>query len=405
MDQINRRRFLNHTLKGVSFFAAYPVLQACSSGKSPSIEKIELYRYDINIPRHFSWGTWHNRQQIFMKVTAGDYFGWGEVSGSTNNPELDLRKWGKFLGDFKGLEISQALEQVHTQQNEQMVLDKDKLEFLEMTLLDIQGKIEERPAIELLGMNKRDAVPGLFCILEKDMDKVAERTHLCMDLNLDSHVKYKMYGDQEVDLEIIKLARSILSDASFVLSDANRGYKNWNSVDELAVILKGLHAEGLNAMEDPAEMTREQWIELQTKVGDLGLVPDYPLRPAWKGPEQISAGMGRTYNMHPESMGSLHHLSRLSEKIRSIGGGIMIGDASLVGPACSVWQQIAIGVGASWVEAIEKPEESDQYLECLKFKPTFRDDKGHFAAKMKPGFGVDIDTGLLQKVCSHYVDL
>ena len=33
----------------------------------------------------------------------------------------------------------------------------------------------------------------------------------------------------------------------------------------------------------------------------------------------------------------------------------MIGDSSLIGAACTFWQQLAIGNEASWVEAMEKP--------------------------------------------------
>ena len=80
----------------------------------------------------------------------------------------------------------------------------------------------------------------------------------------------------------------------------------------------------------------------------------------------------------------------------------MIGDASLVGPACSAWQQMAIGLGASWVEALEKKEDSEAYLECIVSKATYRDTNGNFTADLKPGFGLQIDEDKLRRCVSRY---
>ncbi len=272
-----------------------------------------------------------------------------------------------------------------------------------MGLLGLIGSIEEKPATQLLGMNETAPVPGLYCILDKDLGKVEENIHRGIARQLDTHMKFKMYGEQELDLSIAQLAWSILGKDSFILSDANRGYKGWKSIDELAQILIALRNNGLNAMEDPAELSIPQWEELQSKVGSLDLAPDYPLRPAWEGAHRITKGMGRIYNLHPESMGSFHHLRPLVEKVKGFGGKLMIGDASLVGPGCSIWQQIAIGVGAAWVEAIEKEADSEAYLACLGSQPTFRDENGLFAYSPRPGFGIEIDEKMLREACPvHY---
>ena len=44
----------------------------------------------------------------------------------------------------------------------------------------------------------------------------------------------------------------------------------------------------------------------------------------------------------------------------------MIGDDSLVGPGCTIWQQLAIGLSAQWVEATEKEDDSDFFYECIR---------------------------------------
>ena len=48
----------------------------------------------------------------------------------------------------------------------------------------------------------------------------------------------------------------------------------------------------------------------------------------------------------------------------------MIGDDSLVGPGCTIWQQMAIGLSARWVEATEKEEDSVFYYKCVEQIPT-----------------------------------
>ncbi len=389
--------------------AALPSLLAFDvTADKHSIDQIELFRYDINTPRHFSWGTWHNRQHVFMRITSGEHTGWAEVAADKNNPELDTRTWGSFLQDFKKRTLDEAYALVKVNQvgtGKDGKYHKKQLEFVEMGLLDLLGRIRGKPAIELLGMNNRASVPGLYCILDDDLEKIAEGIKQCQQQNLDDYVKFKMFGKPELDLSIAKLARKGLGKDAFILSDANRGYKNWQTIDELADILNNLRAQGLNAIEDPAELTNAQWIALQNQIGDLALVPDYAMRPAWRGLERAVPGMGRVYNFHPESMGSLHHLAPLADKVRGFGGKIMIGDASLVGPACSVWQQIAIGVGAVWVEALEKAEESREYLACVVDKATYRDQTGQFAMKPKPGFGLEMDVVALREHCPKSITI
>ncbi len=403
---LDRRKFMGQTLKASAFIStssALPMASIFEGTKTPNkIDKIELYRYDNDIPRYFSWGTWYNRQQIFMKMTSGDFVGWSETNGSKNNPALDLKKWGEFLKPFTGMRVNDAYALIKANQNSNGKFSVSQLEFIEMSLLDLLGRIEEKPAITLIGLHALDPVSGLFCILNNDLKEIEQNIHKAITQGLDTHVKFKMYGKRDFDLEIVKLARPLLGKDAFILSDVNKGYKNWRNLDELAEILIELREAGLNACEDPAKLTQEEWIRLQQKVGELSLVPDYVLRPSWEGIHNLKTDMGRYYNMHPDTMGSLHGLSALGKKIKTLGGGIMIGDASLVGPACSAWQQIAIGSGASWVEAIEKNEDSEGYLECLISKPTYRDDNGKFAVNPTPGFGVHLDEEKLIAIAKRY---
>lgn len=404
---MKRREFINKSTQFSSGAILGTLLTSFdwATKKNPSIEKIELFRYDINIPRYFSFGTWHNRQQLFMKITAGDYYGWSEMNGSNNNPDFDLKENSKFLHDYKNLKIHDAYELLKSRQTKGTKFNKNILEFIELGLLDVLGKMEGKPATTLLGMSESNPVPGLYCVLNHQPDKIAKYINIAMEQNLHHFMKFKMYGDDELDLAILKQGREMLGDKPHVISDANRGYKNWKALDELVPQLVRLRENGLDGMEDPAELTNQQWIELQSQVGELTLIPDYPTRPSWETVHNIKKGMGRIYNLHPATMGSIHHLTKAAEKIKSFGAGVMIGDASLVGPACNAWQQIAIGLGAEWVEAIEKKEESADYITCIQSKPTYRNASGLFACDSKPGFGLELDEQLLEEICKAKISI
>ena len=390
--------------------ATYPLLSACvpKNGNeylNEKITKIEIFRYDINIPRYFSWGTWHNRQHLFIKISTGDFYGWTETPASKNNPDFKPTAWVKYLEQFKGLTLGEAQKLLASEQVLGSKRSLKMLESLDMALLDVLGRLQNKSAVELLGLTGTNPVPGLYCILDKDEKKVREEAEKSIEQNLAHHMKFKMYGDEKVDMKLLKTIRDVLGDEAVVISDVNKGYKKWKSLDELKGILDRFSANGLNAIEDPAHLKPKQWIQLQEMVGDLNLIPDAPMRPAWKGIKTMKPGMGHIYNLHPSTMGSFTHTAQLAKKVKEIGAKVMIGDDSLVGPACSAWQQIAIGVDATWVEAIEKKEDSKLYLECLQSTATKKEANGYYSFKPKPGFGLELDTKRLKKVSELYIEL
>ncbi|WP_397364549.1 enolase C-terminal domain-like protein [Olleya sp. R77988] len=406
----NRRDFIKSMSALGILGVTYPLLSSCVNNNrneylNEIITKIELFRYDINIPRYFSWGTWHNRQHLFIKISSGEFYGWTETPASKNNPDFKPTAWVEYLKQFKGLTIGEAQKLLASEQVLGSKRSLKMLESLDMGLLDLSGRLQNKSAVELLGLTGRNAVPGLYCILDKDEEKVREEAEKSIAQNLAHHMKFKMYGDEAVDMKLLKTIRDVLGDEAVVISDVNKGYKKWQSLDELKGILDRFKANGLNAIEDPANLKPHQWVQLQEMVGDLALIPDAPMRPAWKGLEIITKGMGKIYNLHPSTMGSLNHTAQLAEKVKDIGAKVMIGDDSLVGPACSAWQQIAIGLNATWVEAIEKKEDSKLYLECLQSTATKKDANGYYSYQPKPGFGVELETNRLKKISELYVEV
>ena len=369
------------------------------------IDAIEFFQINVNSPTHFSFGTIENRQTCMVRFIHGKYDGWAEIQAAKNNPDFNLKRWADFFKIFLNMTIADAFNHLQKKHNG---WNWDVLELCEIALLDLTGKIIEKSAIEILGLAERNSVPGVFCILQDKPEKAAKMAETALVRNLKSHLKIKIFGDNSLDTQIIKAVRKIIPEETFLIGDANYGYgKNIKKIsNELVDNLKNLYNIGLNACEDPAGMPNELWKELQSKVGNLNLIPDVPLRPAWTAIQNIIPDMGRIYNIHPACTGSIFYAVKLARKIQSFGAKLMIGDASLVGAACTVWQQLAIGLGADWVEAIEKPEESDVFSSCVLECSTAQMSDGKFGIKnLYPGFGLKINIDKLKKLSDNYCRL
>jgi hypothetical protein len=83
----------------------------------------------------------------------------------------------------------------------------------------------------------------------------------------------------------------------------------------------------------------------------------------------------------------------------------MIGDGSYIGAACTFWQQLAIGNEASWVEAMEKPQEQDAFIRCVEEKATELNKSGKVVANFKPGFGLKVNESKLLSLSDKHLNI
>lgn len=403
---IGRRQF-TESLGASMMLSLLPgiIFGSCGTRSIQRVDSVALFLVNVTKARNFSHSVWYNRQHVFLKIQSGPYIGWSEALVSKNNLDFDIAAWGDFLKELQGMKLEAAIGYVRSKFLEGRWNAKQSEPAL-IALYDLVGKATNKPTIELWGLEGRNPVPGLFCILEKEVEKALIQAEIAKEQKLDSHVKVKMFGNTEVDMALTKALRNSFGKETFLMADANRGYKTWASIDELAKILKGLQAEGLDAMEDPAELTSEQWIGLQSKVGEFSLIPDRPMRPAYRALDLFDPQMGFYFNIHPDTMGTFKEVVELGRRIIASDRGLMIGDSSLIGPACTFWQQLAIGLGASWVEAIEKPQESMVFSQCIKQMSTKINNKGMSEiTKLRPGFGIEMDEIKLGEMADKFVIL
>lgn len=386
------------------------IADSLNSSKA-TIERIEFYGIHVDAERRFSYKVEKHRQHAFIRFVADGHSGWAEANLGYNkdhpNVPLAKRVWRMgWFDNLKGKTPSEALEYLRASRQKH---DYRQLEYAEVALLDLAGRLLGRPTLELLELTSRQPIPGVYCILSDQPKVVIQEAERALSQNLTSHLKVKLYGRVDTDLQVVRAARQVIDPDAYLIGDVNYGYRRepaQDGLDEIISPLLRLRDVGLSACEDPAAMSANQWSELQEAVGALDLVPDVPLRPAWKADQQINPRMGEVFNMHPACMGSIIDTVLLGKKIKSWGKRLMVGDSSLVGPACPIWQQIAIGLGADWVEAIEKPQENQIFQECTLRQSPGRSTSGQvILADTLPGFGTELDVEKLRRLAFEFVSV
>lgn len=366
------------------------------------IDRITLYRVDVTKARHFSHGSWNSRQHLFVQLSSGTAHGWGEWIASVNSPEMNVRQAGNFLRPLLGQQLANLATKSLAWQNPPEKPTKGN-EAVDFALWDVIGQALSEPTLRLFGAQppENKSVPGLACVLQRDPAAVRTDAAAALAMGMQSHLKVKLFGDEAIDVAVIRAAREIYGPEAYLVGDVNCGYRT--ELPVLAAILRRLHAVGLSACEDPAELNPEQWVALQAEVQPLDLIPDAPLRPASHAVSTLLPGIGNICNLHPGCMGSLPGTLALGARVREIGAGIMIGDDSLIGPGTHAWQHIAVAIGARWVEAIEKPAESTVFHDAI-LRSTAHFANGIVTANHGPGFGLAVDENKLRATATAVAD-
>lgn len=368
---------------------------------SARVESVRAYLLDVHAPRHLSGGTWSTRQHAVLAFAGAGHRGWGECLAAVDTPAFELTAWSAPLRMLVGLPIADALATVGTCH---AAWPPGMLEAAELALLDLLGRCEACPATTLLALPHRDAVAALPCILERDPAIAAARAR---DARGTAYLKLKLFGARDDDRALVRAVRAAAGPGIRLLGDVNEGYPHEPGapLDELAATLRALAGAGLDLCEDPAPLALDEWRMLRPLVHPLDLVPDVPCRPAWTALDALPPDMGALYNLHPDCLGSIAATVALALRVRGFGGQIMVGDDSLVGPGCTAWQQLAVGLGAVCVEALEKPTECDVFLRCVRTQATHRTRDGTVQiTAARPGFGLDVDEAMLSATADAVVD-
>lgn len=366
------------------------------------ITEAKLYLYQIHATKKFSFGTWTSRQHIIVAIKAGDKTGYGENIISVNRPDISLDTWSGWLQELVGKPVGEAIDYLRDHRDSW----EDRMtEMTEMCLVDLWGKLVKENALDLLELPGTNPVYGVYVILSDDLNFVDEKVHYAISCGKTKYIKVKLFGKGDLDCEVIKTVRKYLSrEETYLIGDVNCGYRpegTEKDLDEIITSMRRLYEAGLDACEDPAFLDLDEWVKLQSSVHPLSLIPDYPMRPSRKARETIVSGMGDIYNIHPGCSASIIDAISLAERIRVLGSSLFIGDDSLVGPGCTIWQQLAIGLSCERVEATEKELESDFYYDAVIKIPTDSSKNPIAPDRSGHGFGIYLDEEKLLKAADR----
>ena len=206
-----------------------------------------------------------------INIKGGNHIGWGETKVSSNQPDFDMSAWSGQFKKLKGMMLGEAIEEVRNQflaGNWKPIVTEGLL----MTLYDLMGKIENKPTVKIWGLTGEAPVPGIFCILEKEETMVVKQAQIAVDQNMHRYVKIKMFGDFELDKKNISVLRKFLGPDSFIVGDPNQGYDHVKDLQELSEIMIALYEAGMDGVEDPSNLSKEDLIYLQAHVGKLSII-------------------------------------------------------------------------------------------------------------------------------------
>lgn len=352
------------------------------------LKEIRLFFLPVEVVREFSYGSWPRRYHGIVEFSAGGQYGYGEIC-IPDLPEtpFDAGFWRNCYAPWDRLPLTSVLKIAEGYRG---ILPDKVLESVEMAFLDLAGRLLRRSAMELLGLRTPAPTPGLYCILQHEPERLREQLARFLAAGPVSHLKLKLFGNAGHDAELIAAARKTVGDACYLAGDVNCGYPA--DMPSLVRTMKQLRSAGLDGCEDPAPLDWRGLRELQNALPELNLIPDERMRPAYKARSSAKPSPGMICNLHPDCMGSLVETVALGHRLKAENVRFMIGDDSLIGPGCSAWQQIACGLGADWVEALEKPQESTAFTDCVRFNPVRRDASGlYHIAEPGYGFGLEVD--------------
>lgn len=362
---------------------------------NPIIQSLQLFKVNVLAQRRFSFGTWTSRQHVFIQVQTQKHKAWAENIISTNQTEISLEEWAEYTKQYKGKSLDEAWRLTRSR----VGLWPDKyLEIMEFAIVDLLAKEENKTALDYLKLPGRAPVPAVFVLLTDALEEIKSGTQRATEKGY-THLKVKLFTDHALNKAIIKTVRAVNSDI-YLIGDINCGYENSGTKEDLENLrlnLQELSELGLDACEDPSYLSAEEWAWVQSRLERLSLIPDYPMRPSRESIKKINPQMGEIFNIHPGSCGSVMDGIKLGQKIHAMDRGLMIGDDSLIGPACSLWQQLAVGLSAQWVEAVEKDGDSDGYRKAVISLPTkLQEGKIHYTPQCI-GFGLELDEGKIRQ--------
>lgn len=361
------------------------------------IEQIELRRVSLPLVRPFqtSFGTWHERDILLVRVSAGGAEGWGEcVAGTAPTYSAEYtdgaqRVIAEYLGPLlvgTDLDSRSVADRLSAFSGHRMAKAA-----LEAAVLDAEARLAGRSLAESLG-GVRSSVPvGVSVGIPGSIDELVEivTAHLG-----EGYLRVKLKIKPGFDVEPVAAVRAAVGPDVMLTVDANASYRAGDAEHDR--VLTALDPFGLTLIEQP--YPEEQVLahaDLAARL-DTPICLDESILDVATTDEALRLGACSIVNVKPGRVGgyleavAVHHLCR-QRGIPVWCGGMLetgIGRAGNLALASLPGFALPGDISAT----------ARYWARDIITEPFTVDETGHMAVPTGPGTGVEIDHDHLEEV-------
>ncbi len=380
------------------------------------IDSVETYV--CSMPKRRDWlqhgmaATLEKRVILRLRTVDGTE-GWGEATA--------LPQWGGMGGKYYGETVPSVIHVVHDILA-QALLGADPMTpralmdhldtliighpyakaMVESALQDIRGKLCGQPVYNLLGGAYRDGIRIGHMLGMMATEEAVDEAQQAIEIDGITAFQIKGGTDPQRDFALVRKLRKHLPTDIFLRLDGNKGYGTVPK--ELANIMRGLEAEGINAVEQPAASVAG--LRACREATKVPIIAD---EGCWTASDVLDLWRAEAIDAVSVYVAKAGGIERASEVART---------CALVGYRCDVNGSLETGIGdaasvhmALAAETLTLPsiipvpslrekhitEFAGRYWEDDLVRTGFSYEKGYLKIGAGPGLGITVDVKLVEK--------
>jgi len=297
------------------------------------IKQVEVISGQVPAECRFSYGTQQSAPFTLVRLQSDEAEGWGEV---------------RIEPDPTMIEAAQAMQGADADQLDTWLADYFDLESTQrmyaeafsMAGHDLVARVAGTPLYQRFGKAVRTRVPLMPCLFPENPGHAAQTARAFIGRGA-RHLKLKLIGDLDKDLEHLTAVRSVAGASVILQGDANRGYSFRDLVEGG---LASLRDAGLDVFEDPCDGTAEQYAELRSMRASK-IMLDVDARSNARLEAFLSAGACDLVNLHPCQQGTLSNAVARAGLCQWFGVPVMVGGTGFTGIGTAAYHQLAGCIG------------------------------------------------------------
>lgn len=215
-------------------------------------------------------------------------------------------------------------------------------EAISIALHDLVAKASGLPFHVLLGGAVRNTVPVMPCIFPADTKDAGIKAERFGKMGFEG-VKFKFVGEEKEDLANLEAIRKALPQKTFIIADANCGYKD---VEHFYKLLPVFSKAGLTIAEDPIKGSYENYAWMRGKT-DTKIMLDINVRSEDTLRQALAAGAGDIINLHPNQQSTLTRAMARAKAAEIMGFKVWVGGTGSFGIQAAAYQQLAAVIGTT----------------------------------------------------------